>query len=366
MEHEVIVSESILYEPAFSNSSTYSNYFTTFDKSDATKGAYLSDWEDFCMWCQQYDKQFLPADPCNVADYLEDRALNSWVGPCGKERKLLMKQPLKWNSLQRRLAAISKTHKNLGFVFDRSHPAIKNTLGGMKKKLSADKPTQIVEERKDPITIEDVRGMVESLPNNLTGIRDRALLLIGFAGALRRSELAGIRFEYVKFMNEGLEIFIPWTKTGPRTTRIPYGSNPMTCPVRALKEWIEQSGIKELMKSQKEKTSLELENKTSPLFRAINKHGQVQSTALTGAAISLIIKRNTYLIDKIHQRKLNNETPNYGGHSLRAGFATTAAREGIPEHLGMEQGGWKKSDTWKKYIRETNKWKNNAAAKIGL
>jgi integrase len=346
----------------------YSNAFTSFDKANSTKDAYFSDWEDFCSWCLQNGHSYLPANPESVADYLADRATNKWIGPQGRQRKLAEKQPLKWNSLQRRLAAISKVHKNCGQPFERSHSAISKTLDGMKRRLSMERPQQIIECRKDPLIIEDIRGMVESLPRTLAGVRDQALILVGFAGALRRSELATIKFEHVKLLNEGLEIFLPWTKTGPRTVRIPYGSNPLTCPVRALKEWIEKAQLEQIVENEiKAQESFPDSKRYLPaIFRAINKHNQVQSKALTGAAIALIIKRNSYLIEKVEQRKKNKEWPNYGGHSLRAGFATTAARAGVAEHLGMEQGGWKKSDTWKKYIRESNKWKNNAANQLGL
>jgi integrase len=120
--------------------------------------------------------------------------------------------------------------------------------------------------------------------------------------------------------------------------------------VRALKLWLKESAIID-----------------GPIFRSINKHGQISAGALTGAAIALIVKRNAYVQDKIAGAIEKGEhTSSYAGHSLRAGFCTTAAMQGVPEHLIMAQAGHKKSDTTKKYIRTANKWKENAAIKIGL
>jgi integrase len=132
--------------------------------------------------------------------------------------------------------------------------------------------------------------------------------------------------------------------------QVPYGSNPLTCPVRALKVWLRESNITE-----------------GALFRSINKHGHIGDKPLTGAAIAFIVKRNSYVQDKIARASEKGEhVPSYAGHSLRAGFCTTAAMQDVPEHLIMAQAGHKKSDTTKKYIRIANKWKENAAIKIGL
>lgn len=346
----ILVEENVL-----TTNVVYSNFFTHHDKAEATRNAYLSDWEDFCMWCQKRNCSYLPADPCKVADYLEDRAKNTWKGISGKNRLIKEKAPLKWNTLMRRLTAISKTHHYTGYEFNRKHPAIEKTLKGVKRILSKYCFERIVETRKDPLLIEDIRKMIEALPDNIRGVRDRALLLTGFVGALRRSEICQICLEHLKFTKEGLELFIPWSKTGARYVYLPYGSNPITCPVRSLREWVEQANITQ-----------------GPLFRAINRHGKIQARALSDKAVVLIIQKNFYIKDKINrakEKKLYDFTevlPNYGGHSLRAGFVTTAILKEVPEHSIMHQTGHKKSDTIKKYIRLTDKWKNNAATKIGL
>jgi integrase len=333
----------------------YTNSFTDQDMAKASINAYLSDWEDFCMWCNQNSRQFIPTHPHTVADYLEDRAKNSWIGFSGKGRDFKEKPPLKWNSLERRLTAISKIHQYNGFEFSRKDPAIKRTLSGIKRTLSKDQTHQIVETRKSPVLMDDIKKMIESLPETLAGKRDRALLLIGFSAALRRSELANVRMEHLTFQKEGILLLLPWSKTGMREIPIPYGSNFITCPVRALQEWIHAAKIT-----------------SGPVFRAVNRHGQIQPNALSDKAIALIITRNGHIRETVksaQEKQANDSTakvPNFGGHSLRSGFVTQAILNDVSEHAIMAHTGHKKSDTLKKYIRDVNKWKNNAASKLGL
>ncbi|HEY4830948.1 MAG TPA: tyrosine-type recombinase/integrase [Waddliaceae bacterium] len=349
------ITPSEIYNPSQVEYVRYANSFTEQDMSKNSICAYLSDWEDFCRWCNHNHRQFMPANPHDVADYLEDRAKNSWVGISGKNRDLKEKTPLKWNSLERRLTAITKIHQYNGYNFSRKDSAIRRTLNGIKRVLSKEQTHQILEDRKSPVLMEDIRKMIGSLPDTLTGKRDRCLLLIGFSGALRRSELASIQKENLKFLKEGIVVLLPWSKTGMREVNIPYGSNPDTCPVRALQEWIHAANIE-----------------NGAVFRAINRHNQIQLGALSDKSIVLIINRNRYIRDTVkeaEEKQIHDSTvtiPNFGGHSLRAGFVTQAILNDVPEHSIMEHTGHKKSDTLKKYIREVNKWKNNAATKLGL
>ena len=356
MKNELMtITHSEIFNPSEMKTLRYTNSFTEKDMESSSIDAYLSDWEDFCIWCRENNRLFIPANPHDVADYLEDRARNSWVGISGKGRQLKEKAPLKWNSLERRLTAIVKIHQYNGHEVNRKDPAIKRTLGGIRKELSKEQPHRIIEDRKAPVLMEDLRKMIESLPDTLSGKRDRALLLIGFTCALRRSELANIRREHLKLVKEGYELLLPWSKTGKREPLIPYGSNFSTCPVRSLQEWMREAAIEE-----------------GPVFRAINKHGHIQSSALSSKAVAIIITRNGHIKriirEKEEKRILDNtiEVPDFGGHSLRAGFVTQAHLNGVPEHAIMAQTGHKKSDTIKKYIRETDKWKNNAAMRLGL
>lgn len=331
----------------------YRNSFTEHDMAKNSVNAYLSDWEDFCLWCTENNRLFMPASPYDVADYLEERASKTWMGFSGKSRSLQLKQPLKWNSLNRRLTAISKVHQYNEQTFNRKDPAITCTLKGIKNKLSQEQPHRIKEKRKSPLCKTDLIHMLNALPNNLIGIRDRALLLIGFTCALRRSEIVNIHLEHLQLNENGFKLNIYWSKTGERTPIIPYGSNPLTCPVRALKNWIQAANII-----------------SGPLFRSINRHGQIQDKSLSDKAIELIIKRNQYLQERKQEAEACKDAtkpiPNFGGHSLRAGFVTQSYLNGASEVDIMAQTGHRKSDTLKKYIREIDEWKNNAAIKLGL
>jgi integrase len=350
-----LIAPSEIYHSSRVDKLRYSNSFTEQDIEKSSINAYFSDWEDFCMWCNQKNRQFLPANPHDVADYLEDRAKNSWVGISGKKRILKEKSPLKWNSLDRRLTTITKIHQYNGLEFNRKDPAIRRTLKGIKRMLSKEQTHRILENRKSPMLVQDIRKMVDSLDDTLTGKRDKALLLIGFSGALRRSELVNIHKEHLQFIKEGIVLLLPWSKTGMREVNIPYGSNPKTCPVRILQEWINEAKIE-----------------NGPIFRAINRHKQIQPKALSDKAIVLIINRNHYIretIETAEEKKRYDSTvvvPDFGGHSLRAGFVTQAILNDVQEHAIMIHTGHKKSDTLKKYIREVNKWKNNPATKLGL
>lgn len=313
-------------------------------KAPNTLNGYASDWEDFECWCKQKHLQSLPAHPNIVAAYLAERATKPWIGPSGRLGKMMEKKPLKLPTLLHRIWGIKHKHKACGYAFDAGSPEIENLMDSLRRQNTAK------ENRKDPLLLSDIRGMVGSLPNSITGIRDKALLLIGFVSAMRRSEIAALSMQNLKFVEEGIEVYLNWSKTGARDLVIPYGSNPMTCPVRALKTWLATANIT-----------------AGAIFRAINKHGHINDQSLTGAAIALIVKRNAYVQSKITEATERGEyTPSYAGHSLRAGFCTTAAIQGVPEHLIMAQAGHKKSDTTKKYIRIANKWTENAAIKIGL
>ena len=274
-----------------------------------------------------------------VAAYLADRATNSWKDPKGISRT-----PLKVASLARRLSAISQAHLLAEVKFDRKHSAIAETWKGIKNTLG------VAQNQKEPIMIEDLREMMKHCSTEemdekyLTKVRDKALLLLGFAGAFRRSELVSIDFEDLKMVREGYVVKLRRSKTDQegagREVAIPYGSNPQTCPVRAILDWLNCSKIG-----------------SGPIFRPINKHGHVLSSRLSSKAVSLIIKKNPHLRGK---------EGNFSGHSLRAGFVTTAAIKGVAEHTIMKQTGHKRSDTLKKYIRAADLWKENPAAKVGL
>jgi integrase len=186
--------------------------------------------------------------------------------------------------------------------------------------------------------------MVAALPPGVIGIRDKALLLVGFAGALRRSELVALTVADLDFTPEGLVVALRRSKTDQegkgRKIGIPPG-RARTCPVRALQDWLEAAGIGE-----------------GAVFRGVNRHGQVADKPLTGRSVARIIQRAA--------ERAGLDSTRFAGHSLRAGLVTTAAKAGKPTHSIMAQTGHKSVGMVQKYIREAKLFEENAAAGIGL
>lgn len=286
-------------------------------KADNTWRAYKADWSDFEFWCQAHNLLAMP-----VALYLTARA-----------------QTLKVNSLQRRLAAIAQIHVNKKFSDPTKTPEVKECWRGIRR------AKRVAPIAKSPARIEIIREFVAILPDNIKGIRDRALLLLGFAGALRRSELVSLDYEDLEFSNDGLTITLRRSKTDQegfgRKIGIPYGSNPDTCPVRTLQKWLVVSGIKD-----------------GALFRGLNRHGQIISGRLTDKVVALVVK------ECAKKAGLNPEL--FAGHSLRAGLATSAATAGVSERAIMNQTGHKNVQMVRRYIREEGLFRDNAAGKVGL
>jgi integrase len=191
-----------------------------------------------------------------------------------------------------------------------------------------------------------IRAMVEQLDTTLQGIRDRAILLVGFAGAFRRSELAGLTLDDVEFTNDGVMITLRQSKTDQEGEAyikgIPYGSTPATCPVRALRAWLDAGGIT-----------------AGPLFRSVWKGGRrLRPTPLNDRAIAEVVKRAA--------QAAGYDPARFSGHSLRAGLATTAGAAGVDERTIMEQTGHKTTTMVRRYIRRGALFRNNAPAKVGL
>jgi len=199
---------------------------------------------------------------------------------------------------------------------------------------------------KRPILTEDLRQLVKCLPNNLAGRRDRALLLVGFAGGFRRSELVGLSLNDLTFTGGGLIVLLRRSKTDQeaqgREVGIPFGSTPATCPVRALRAWL---------------ADLEPEG-AGPLFRPVNRHGHLLARRVTDRAVALVVKK--------WARAAGLETADLAGHSLRSGLATSAAAAGVSERAIMAQTGHRSLTTLRKYIRSGSLFLENAAAKVGL
>jgi len=186
---------------------------------------------------------------------------------------------------------------------------------------------------------------ISTLPAGLKGTRDRALLLLGMAGAFRRSELVGIDVEHLEFVGESVVITLPRSKTDQegqgREVGIPFGQDANTCPVRALRAWLTAAGIE-----------------SGPVLRSVNRHGQVGAGRLTGKSVALVVKHYMAAIGK--------DAASYAGHSLRAGHVTAAARVGVQARDIMDQTGHKSEAMLRRYIRDGSLFRDNSAAALGL
>jgi integrase len=296
--------------------------FIRASKAESTLRGYRADWQNFCGWCESHGLCPLPASAEAVASYIAECAARLKVG-----------------SIQRRLNAIAEAHKAVGLEPPTHHPMVTNTMKGIRRTKGT------APEQKTPTLTDDIRAMVNATDTGIIGVRDRAMLLLGFAGAFRRSELVGLDVEDCVFAKDGLTVTLRRSKTDQdgagRKIGIPYGSNPETCPVRTLQAWLEITGIN-----------------TGPLFRSINRHGQVRSGRLSGIDISRVVK-------KLAKRAGLNPA-RYAGHSLRAGHATSAAIAGATERSIMNQTGHRSVQMVRRYIRDGSLFRENSAGKLGL
>ena len=252
---------------------------------------------------------------------------------------LTKNQGKKWNTLSRRLAAISQLHQRAGFESPTRAWAMKQFLAGLRRELG------IEPVRKKPILVADLKSILHELPDSLLGKRDRALLLLGFTGALRRSELVALDAGDLERTREGLIVSIRRSKTDQegqgRKLGIPEGTDPATCPIRAIESWRAATKIE-----------------SGPLFRVMNRHGQVLPKRLSGEGVAIVVKR--------YAGKLGYDPALFSGHSLRAGLATSAAAAGKGERAIMNQTGHRSVTTVRRYIRDGSLFRENAAEGLGL
>jgi site-specific recombinase XerD len=296
--------------------------FIRASKAENTIRGYQSDWRAFCAWCEGHGVCLLPASPEVVA---------AFIAACAGH--------LKVGSIQRRLNAIAEAHKALGLESPTSAGIVRNTLKGIKRTMG----TAVVQ--KAAALTDDIRAMVDTTDVGLIGLRDRALVLLGFAGAFRRSEIVGLDMEDCAFGRDGLTITLRRSKTDQdghgRRIGVPYGSNPSTCPVRIFQEWMER-----------------LNANSGPIFRSIDRHGHVQPGRLSPADVARVVKKLAV--------RAGLDATKYAGHSLRAGHATSAAIAGASERSIMAQTGHRSVQMVRRYIRDGSLFRENSAAKLGL
>ena len=295
-------------------------------KADNTLRAYKSDFKDFGTFCAKHGFKSIPTEPKVVSLYLTYLSANSKI-----------------STLRRRLVSIGVVHKLKGHYLDTKHPVIIENLMGIKRKKGS------IQTGKKPILINHLKQIInvidEQKIEKIKKLRNRTLILIGFGGGFRRTELISIDHEDLDFVEEGVKITLRKSKTdqfGEGLVKgLPYFSNDKYCPVTSLKNWINLSKIK-----------------TGPLFRRFAKGSILTNHRLTDQSVVLIIKSCLKLAG------IENE--NFSGHSLRSGFATVAAESGADERSIMAMTGHKTTQMVRRYIREANIFKNNALNKIKI
>jgi len=285
-----------------------------YSKSNNTIRAYKSDFKDFSSFCIKNGFKPLPTDPKIVSLYITYLSSRSKI-----------------STLKRRIASISVVHRLKGHYIDTKHPIIVENLMGIRRKIGS------FQKSKKPILINELKEIIKAIDKvnykKKRAIRDKAIILVGFAGGFRRSELVALLFEDIDFVREGVKIFVKRSKTDQSgegmTKGIPYFSNPDYCPVISLKNWIEKSEIK-----------------SGKIFDMSDK------------SVALTVKKYTAIAGL--------DSDKYSGHSLRSGFATSTAELGAEERSIMAMTGHKTTQMVRRYIQEANLFKNNALNKVKI
>lgn len=290
-------------------------------KAPNTLRAYRADWKLFEAWCGGKGLGTLPASPDTVSMYLME-----------------ISDVLKVSSIRRRLASISQAHQMAGVENPAGANLVRMTVQGIAR-ANGSAPHQ-----KKPTYTRDLQSMVEALPDNPIGVRDRALLLLGFAGAFRRSELVALDVEDLEFVDEGMVACVRRSKTdqeGQGLKKGIYKGRNGLCPVNAVNAWLTAAGIT-----------------SGAIFRYVDKGGHVHADRLSDRAVAETIKKRA--------KAVGLDPMLYSGHSLRAGCATVAAGAGAQDREIMKMTGHRSSAMVQRYVREASLFKGNVSGLLGL
>jgi len=296
-------------------------------KANNTIRAYKSDFNNFGLFCAKNGFKSFPTEPKIVSLYLT----------------YLSTREVKMSTLKRRLVSIGVIHKLKGYYLDTKHPSIIENIMGIKRRKGS------IQNGKKPLLINSLKKIINVIDKDkkeeIKKLRDRSIILIGFSGGFRRNEIVSLDYDDLDFVTEGLKINLKRSKTdqfGEGLVKgLPYFNNSQYCPVLSLKKWIEVSNIRK-----------------GPLFRRFSKGSKLTLNRLTDQTIALLIKKYLELA--------GIESKNYSGHSLRSGFATSAAESGAEERSIMAMTGHKSTEMVRRYIKEANLFKNNALNKIKI
>jgi len=296
-------------------------------KANNTVRAYKSDFNDFGIFCAQNGFKSLPSDPKIVSLYLTH----------------LSTKDAKMSTLKRRLVSIGVIHKLKGHYLDTKHPSIIENIMGIKRRKGS------FQKAKKPILINSLKLIINAIDQQnkqeIKKFRDRSIILIGFSGGFRRNEIVSLNYDDLDFVPEGLKINIKRSKTDQFgegfTKALPYFDSSQYCPVISLKNWLDISKIT-----------------SGPVFRRFLKGSKLSENRLTDQTVAILIK------EYLNLAGINSK--NYSGHSLRSGFATSAAESGVEERNIMAMTGHKSTEMVRRYIKEANLFKNNALNKIKI
>jgi site-specific recombinase XerD len=294
-------------------------------KANNTVRAYKSDFNDFRLFCAQNGFKPLPSEPKIVSLYLT----------------YLSTKDIKMSTLKRRLVSIGVIHKLKGHYLDTKHPSIIENIMGIKRRKGS------IQKGKKPLLIKNLKQIINVIDKEknkeIKKLRDRSIILIGFSGGFRRNEIVSLDYEDLDFVQEGLKISLKKSKTdqfGEGSVKgLPYFDNSEYCPVVSIRKWIKISKIN-----------------SGPLFRRFTKGSKLSDNRLSDQTVALLIKE--YL------KIAGIESRNYSGHSLRSGFATSAADSGAEERSIMAMTGHKSTEMVRRYIKDANLFKNNALNKV--
>jgi len=296
-------------------------------KASNTVRAYKSDFNDFELFCAKNGFKSLPSDPKIVSLYLT----------------YLSTKDAKISTLKRRLVSIGVIHKLKGYYLDTKHPSIIENIMGIKRRKGS------IQLSKKPILISSLKKIINVIDDQnkkeIKKLRDRSIILIGFSGGFRRNEIVSLDYDDLDFVSDGLKINLRRSKTDQFgegfTKALPYFDNTQYCPVLSLKKWIEISKIT-----------------SGAVFRRFSKGSKLSENRLTDQTVALLIKEYLNLA--------GIDSKNYSGHSLRSGFATSAAESGAQERSIMAMTGHKSTEMVRRYIKEANLFKNNALKNIKI
>ena len=295
-------------------------------KAQNTVRAYKSDFNNFGLFCAKNGFNSLPSDANTVSLYLT----------------YLSTKDVKMSTLKRRLVSIGVIHKLKGHYLDTKHPSIIENIMGIKRRKGS------IQKGKKPLSINNLKiiiDVIDQYNNEIMKFRDRSIILIGFSGGFRRNEIVSLDYDDLDFVKEGLKITLKKSKTdqfGEGSVKgLPYFDNLKYCPVLSIKKWIQISNIS-----------------SGSLFRRFSKGSKLTESRLTDQSVALLLKKYLTLA--------GIESKNYSGHSLRSGFATSAAESGAEERSIMAMTGHKSTEMVRRYIKEANLFKNNALRKIKI